>query len=147
MTNTPADLIRRTDEIREHFPHYWRDEQAQAELAAIWGEAINPQGVFVDHPNEVLYDRDGCKASISIGTAKGVFAFGCSYQTPTQGYGSAPSIWDDLFGSYSDARAAAIEFLLARLPTPEGQHEVSERVRIDRMRNAIAAPLRQPSLF
>ena len=35
------DIIRRTDEIREKYPHYWRDEQAQSELRSLWGDAIN----------------------------------------------------------------------------------------------------------
>ena len=143
----PTDLIGRTDDIREKHPHYWRDEVAQAELKAIWGEGINAQGVFVDSPEEVLYDRDGCKSAISIGSASGLYAFGCNFRTPTQGYGEAPSIWGDLFGSHGEARTAAIEYLLKRLPEPIYPHEEGQRAQLARMRNAVADQLRQPSLL
>jgi hypothetical protein len=147
MTSDPNDLIRRTDEIREHYERYWSDEQAKAELKAIWGDAINANGVLVDEQEEVIYNRDGYKAAISIGTANGLFAFGCGFQTPTQGYGGAPSIWDELFDSYAEARTAAIEYLLKRLPEPVYQHEESKQNQLDRMRQAIEDLLRQPSLF
>jgi hypothetical protein len=143
----PDELIRRTNEIKETHPHYWRDDQAQAELAAIWGEAVNAQGVFVDSPDEVLYDRDGYRVTITIGAANGLFAFGCGFRSPTQGYGSAPSIWDDLFGSHGEARTAAIEFLLKQLPQPLYPHEEGQRSQLDRMRQSVTDLLRQPSLF
>jgi hypothetical protein len=144
---TPSVLIRRTDDIREKYPHYWRDETAQAELKALWGDAVNVNGVFVNDPDEVLYNRDGCKAAIRIGTANGVFAFGCEFQTPTQGYGGAPSIWGELFPSHEAARAAAIEHLLEKLPKTFFPHEENLRERIERMREGVADLLRQPSLF
>jgi hypothetical protein len=141
------DLIRRTEDIREKYPHYWRDEQAQAELKALWVDAVNANGVFVNDPDEVLYDRDGCRAVIRIGTANGVYAFGCGFQTPTQGYGSSPSIWGELFASHAEARSAAIDYLLKRLPATFYPHEEHLRGKVERMREAIAAPLLQPSLF
>jgi hypothetical protein len=110
------------------------------------GEGINANGIFVDAPTEVLYDKDGHRASISIGTANGLFAFGCSFKTPTQGYGAAPSIWGELFDSHAGARTAAIECLLKQFPTPLYQHE-NQREQLDRMQQAIADLLRQPSLF
>ena len=147
MTTDPADLIRRTDEILQKHEHYWRDEDARAELKALWGDAINNCGVFLDSPTESLYDRDGYRAAISIGTANGVFAFGCGFRTPTQGYGGAPSICGDLFGSHGAARTAAIEYLLTQLPDPLSPHEENQRVQLDRMREAVGNLLSQPSLF
>ncbi|WP_020472404.1 hypothetical protein [Zavarzinella formosa] len=140
-------LIERTDAIREKYEHYWRDEQAQAELKAIWGDAINANGVFVNAPEEILYDRDGYKAWITIGTANGLHAFGCGFQTPIEGYGNAPSIWDELFETRSEARTAAIRFLLERLPEAKHPHEHAQREQVERMRKAVANELRQPSLF
>jgi hypothetical protein len=143
MTN-PADLIRRTDDIRERYGHYWRDEQAQAELKALWGDAINDCGVFTDCPEEVLYDRDRCKASISIGGANGLFAFGSTYWTPTEGYSAAPSVLGELFDSHDAARTAAIKHLLQRIPSTD-THE--QRQQVGRMQQAVSELLRQPSLF
>jgi hypothetical protein len=143
----PTDLTRCTDDIRERYPHYWRDEQAQAELKALWGDAVNANGVFTNSPEETLYDRDGYRAAITIATANGAFAFGCSFQTPTQGYGGAPSIWEELFTSHAEARTAAIEYLLKRLPEQHYPHEENQRAQLDRMRQAVADLLRQPSLF
>jgi len=142
-----TEIINRTDEIRERYEHYWRDEQAQAELRAVWGDAINANGVFINDHEEVLYNRDGYKAEISIGTANGLFAFGCGFQTPTQGYGGSPSIWDELFNSHGEARTAAIEYLLKRLPEPMYPHEENQRPQLDRMRQAVGELLRQPSFL
>ena len=142
-----AELVRRTDEIADKHPHYWRDEAAQAELRAIWGEGVNANGVFAHAPEEVLFDRDGYKAAITIGAARDLFAFGSSFQTPTQGYGGAPSVWEELYQSHAAARTAAIEFLLKRLPEPIYPHEEGQRGRLDRLRQAVSELLRQPSLF
>ncbi|WP_020471515.1 hypothetical protein [Zavarzinella formosa] len=144
---TAHDLIEQSDNIRENHPHYWRDEQAQAELKALWGDAINAQGVFTGREEEILYDRDGYKAVVSIGTANGVYAFGSSFETPTQGFSDAPSIWDELFETHAEARTAAIGFLLKRLPEAKFPHEHTQREQLDRMRKAVANILRQPTLF
>ena len=83
----------------------------------------------------------------TYGTASGVYAFGCSFRTPTQGYGGAPSVWGDLYGSHGEARTAAIEYQLKRLPVLDCPHEHTQRHHIDRMRQAVANELRQPSLM
>ena len=147
MTPDPDEMARLTDEIREKYPRYWHDEQAWAELKALWGEVINANGVFFDVPDEVLYDRSGYKAVIRIGASNGFFAFGCGYSTPTQGYGGSPSIWEELFASFAEARVAAIEFLLGRLPSRFFPHEEGQRGGVEQMRSAVAAHLRQTSLF
>jgi hypothetical protein len=35
----PNEMLRRTDDIRERYEHFWRDKQAQDELKALWGDA------------------------------------------------------------------------------------------------------------
>jgi hypothetical protein len=122
-TLTSENLICHTEAIRAKNPDYWRNDQAQVELAALWGEAINAHGVFVDFSEEVILSRKGCRASITIGGAHGVFAFGCQYQTSVEGFGYAPSIKGELFFSEGKARSAAIEELKKTKP-----HEISEQV-------------------
>jgi len=146
-TRATDDLLRRTDETRKKVPHSWRDEDARSELEFLWGGAVTPDGVFVKSSEEVLYDGDGCRVSIVIGTARGSYAFGCGYQTPTRGFGFAPSLSGELFASHGGARAAAMNRLFHRLPTPLHQHGERERKRMERMRRALAEPPRRPSPF
>ena len=141
---SPADPIRRVTGVRERFECERADGESVAQLKAIWGDAVNAHGVLVGSAVETVYDRDGCRVEIRIATAHGRFAFGSSFRTPTEGYGSAPSIRGEWFATPAEARAAAIEFVLGRLPrgtdTPDGD-------RIERMRRSVADLLRQPSLF
>ena len=141
------DPLRRTDEIKKNVPHSWRDEDARSELEFLWGDAATPDGIFVESSEEVLYDGDGSRVSIRIGTARGLHAFGCGYQTPTRGFGFAQSPPGELFALHGGARSVATDRLLHRLPTPFHRHEERERKRMERMRQALVEPLRQPSPF
>ena len=146
-TLTPDEAIQKTNDIIERYEQYWRDEQAHAELKALWGDAINDCGVFVPHEEEILFHKDGCRASISIGSAHGCYAFGVHLDLPTEGFGHAPSIFGDLYESREAARTAAIEQIIDRLPKSGSSHEESSQHRIERLREALLGTLRQPSLF
>jgi hypothetical protein len=144
---TPDQRIEQTDAIREQYADWWRNEEAQQKLRQLWGDAINAYGVFVSAAEEVLYDRDGCTAEISIAAAGGMYGFGYRFMTPTQGSGSAPSIWGEFFPCYAQARIAAIDCLLKRLPKHFYLHEEGQRHRIEQMRNVLTGIVAQPSLF
>ncbi len=140
----PADPFRQTARLRERFACERSDGEARAELKAIWGDAINAHGVLLGSAVETVYDRDGCRVEIRIATVYGRFAFGSSFRTPTEGYGGAPSVWEEWFGTHAEARTAAIEFVLGRLPRAV---DPPEEDRVERMRRAVAELSRQPSLF
>jgi hypothetical protein len=144
MTND--DLLAQTDAILEQ-DHWWHEPDLQAKLKAIWGDAINDCGVFINGIEEVLYDKDSCKASVCIGTAHGLYAYGCNFSYPMEGFGHAPSITGELFTSHGEARTSAIESLLKRLPDKQYVHEEGNRVRLDRIRGTLQGLLIQPSLF
>jgi hypothetical protein len=144
---TPDDILRQTAAIMNKYEDWWREDQARAELKALWGDAINDAGVFTHHEDESLYNRDGCKAEVSVGGAHGLYAFGCSFTYPTGGFGNAPSISGDLFPSRDAARTAGIEYLVKRMPKQLFAHEDTHRNRIDHARAALEGLLRQPSLF
>ena len=141
---SPADPIRRATGVHERFECERTDGEGVAKLKAVWGESVNAHGVLVGSAVETVYDRDGCRVEIRIATARGRFAFGSSFRTPTEGYGGAPSVWDEWFGTHAEARTAAIEFVLGRLPRGTDADGVD---RGERMRRAVADLLRQPSLF
>jgi hypothetical protein len=142
-----SDLTLLTAVIREKYEHYWHDKHAQAEMKALWGDAVNSNGVFVESEEETLHDRDGHQAAISISTANGVYAFGWEYRTTTQGGGSAPSVWEGLFSTHAAARAAAIECLLAKIPADAAVVDERQDRHLGRMRHALEGLLRQPSLL
>jgi hypothetical protein len=99
--------------------------------------------VFIDPEEEVLYDRDGVRAAVSIGGACGLYAFGCRFHSPVDGFGHAPSIAGELFSTRDAARAAAIRFLADGLPRDLGPH----RHKIDILRAVLEGAQRQPRLF
>lgn len=144
---TANDIITRTAEIRDKYEQWWRNPDAQQELKAIWGDTINDSGVFVNAEKEILFNRDGYKAEISIGSGCGLFTFGCGYQYPTGGCGSAPSIWDEMFESHGQARTAAIRYLVKKMPEKFYPHENHLQGKMDRMRQTLLGMLNQPSLF
>ena len=141
MTNN--ELIAQTDAIRERYPHWWRDLQAQCELRALWGDAINDVGVLIHAEEETLYNQGNCRAVVRIATENGLFAYGCSYQSSVCGYGHAPDIWGEMFTTRDAARSAAIECLLSKLP--KGDHNGTNQCRT--IRDAIESILAQPTLF
>ena len=141
---SPADPIRRTPGVHERFECERTDGEGVARLKAVWGEAVNAHGVLAGSAVETVYDRDDCRVEIRIATARGRFAFGSSFRTPTEGYGSAPSLRGEWFATPADARAATIEFILGQLPRAVGP---PEKDRVELMRRAVADLLRQPSLF
>ena len=141
---SPADPIRRTAGVRERYECEWSEGDARAELKAIWGDAINAHGVLLGSAAETLYDRDGCRVEIRIVTARGRFAFGSAFRTPMEGYGGSPSVWEEWFDTHAEARTAAIEFVLGRLPRAV---DSPEEDRVERMRRAVAELVRQPSPF
>lgn len=143
----PEDIIRQTDAILQAHEHWRREPDAQAKLKALWGAAINDSGVFANEEEEVLFDKNGCKAVVSIAGANGLYAFGCSFSYPFGGFCRAPSITGELFFSRDTARTAAIQSLLKQLPTQPCSHEKSRRENLHRVRQSLESLLAQPSLF
>ena len=141
---SPADPIRQSARLRERFECERSDGDARAELKANWSDAINAHGVLLGSAVETVYERDGCRVEIRIVTARGRFAFGSSFRTPTEGYGGAPSVWAEWFDTHAEARTAAIEFVLGHLTRAI---DPAEEDRVERMRKAVAELLRQPSPF
>jgi hypothetical protein len=147
MTPEQTEILQRTYDIMDASKDWFRDDQAMANLKALWSDAINENGVFINEEEEILFNRDGCKAEISIGGAHGLYAFGCSFITPTQGYGEAPSICDEFFETRDASRTAAIEHLIKHLPTKFFPNEEGQQPKVERMRAELEGLLRQPSLF
>jgi hypothetical protein len=144
---THEEAIEKTDDIIERYEFWWRDDEALAEMKALWGEAINKHGVFIDREEETLFNRDYCRACISIGHAHGTYAYGASMDHPTSRFGHAPSILGAFYPSREEARTAAIESLIIRIPKREHIHEEANRLKWERMDDALKRLLRQPSLF
>ena len=56
---TVIDLSEQIDDIRSRYPEYWRSDEAQRELQALWGGAdCNDCGVF-ERDETVRIDLDG----------------------------------------------------------------------------------------
>jgi len=141
------ELLAQTAAILDRHEHWWREPEAQAKLKSLWGDAINDCGVFINVEEEVLFDKDGYRAEVSIAEAKGLYAFGVGFTYPLGGYGHAPSISGELFTSRDAARTAAIHHLLHRLPKQLYGHKETHAGKIARYRQRLEGMLSQPSLF
>lgn len=94
---TAIDLSPQLEQIRLKYPEWWRSEEAQRELQALWGNApCNPHGVMQADEEITVELEPQWKASVRIARApNGWYAFATSYAT-AQGGGSSPvSVWND----------------------------------------------------
>jgi hypothetical protein len=95
---TVIDLSPQLDELRLKYPQWWRSEEAQIELQALWGNAeCNEHGVLPAQERiEIeLPAQSQWKAAVKIARApNGWYAFATSYSYALGG-GSAPiSVWN-----------------------------------------------------
>ena len=114
---TAIDLSAQLDALREKYPAWWRSEDAQRELQALWGNAsCNAHGVL-EADEEITIDLEPqWKASVNIARApNGWYAFAVSYSYALGGGGSPISVWNRT--AYT-AREEAIE---------EGIHELKRK--------------------
>lgn len=95
---TVIDLSPQLDEIRLKYPQWWRSEEAQTELQALWGNAdCNKHGVLqtqerieIELPNQAQW-----KAAVNIARApNGWYAFATSYSYVLGGGSSPISVWN-----------------------------------------------------
>ena len=89
---TAIDLSQQLEEIRLKYPEWWRSDEAQRELQALWGNAAcNAHGVL-QADEEITIDLEPqWKASVKIARApNGWYAFAVSYSY-AMGGGSSPT--------------------------------------------------------
>ncbi len=105
---TAIDLSPQLEEIREKYSEWWRSDEAQRELQALWGNTeCNAHGVMEADEEIAIEMEPQWKASVRIARApNGWYAFATSYSYALGG-GSGPiSVWNR--AAYT-ARDEAIE--------------------------------------
>ena len=100
---------------RKFGKRYYLSEEAHRAAADLWGVECNAHGVAAITKKEVLVRVGRCRGVIKAAeTEKGYWLLGLSGETAIGSFGYAPSVWDAVgFPAYEDARAAAIEKLIA----------------------------------
>lgn len=111
---TAIDLSPQLDAIREKYPAWWRSDEAQRELQALWGHAAcNAHGVMDAGETINIELEPQWKASVKIARApNGWYAFATSYSYALGGGTSPISVWNRT--AYT-SRDEAIEAGIAEL--------------------------------
>ncbi len=129
---TAIDLSAQLEEIHLKYPEYWRSEDAQRELQALWGNPpCNEHGVLpTDEEITIELDRQWT-ACVQIARApNGWYAFAMSYDYGLGGGSSPISVWNDTaYTTRQEALEAGIldlkreyqRVLNSPLPEPETQ--------------------------
>ncbi|MGE0278476.1 MAG: hypothetical protein AB7R40_24020 [Nitrospiraceae bacterium] len=93
---TEIDLSPQLEQIREKYPEWWRSEEAQRQLQALWGDAsCNAHGVLEAHEEIAIALEPQWKASVRIARApNGWYAFAVSYSYALGGGTSPISVWN-----------------------------------------------------
>lgn len=155
---TVIDLSQQIDDICSRYPEYWRSEDAQRELQALWGGAdCNDCGVF-ERDEATLIELDGQKSwhgevRIAV-TPNSWHAVSTGNWYGQGGGGSAPSVWNrTAYTTRDEAIAAGINELIATFESirdskgyaPQNQSALAQRM-IETLK-AHLAQSRQLSLF
>lgn len=153
---TSIDLSSQLDEIRLKYPEYWRSEDAQRELRALWGNATcNEHGVIEADEEVTTALQPQWTASVKIAHApNGWYAFAVSYAYGIGGGGAAISVWNDTaYTTRQEALAAGIHELKGnyqRLLNAQGWEPETQKTNAARMISLLDQHLtqsRQLSLF
>jgi hypothetical protein len=152
MTPDPATVSAQVAAIKVRTPDYWRDEPGFAEVLALWGGGHNDCGVFMHGERELVAQQGQASAEVIVAQSpSGLFAFGIRFSSPISGFGYAPSIWAEPFGSREEARNAAIATLLNGLGNAPRSYSLSKQNRedFDRMGKQLRAQMgpKQRGLF
>ena len=154
---TVIDLSAQLDDIRR-YPEYWRSDEAQRELQALWGGTdCNDCGVF-ERGETIRIPLDGQKSwygELRIAVApNGWHAISVSHWYGQGGGGSSPSVWNrTAYTTRDEAVAAGINKLIATFEgvrdwkgsAPQNQSALAQRM-IETLK-AWLSHSRQLSLF
>ena len=155
---TVIDLSDQLDDIRSRYPEYWRSDEAQHEVQALWaGAECNDCGVF-ERDEIILIELDGQKSwygEVRMAVApNGWHAIATSHWYGEGGGGSAPSVWTPIaYTTRDEAVAAGITKLIATFEgvrdwkgsAPANQSSVAQRM-IETLK-AYLSQSRQLTLF
>ena len=154
---TVIDLSGQLDDICRRYPEYWRSDEAQRELQALWGGAVcNDSGVF-ERDENIRIDLDDTQwyGEVRVAVApNGWHAISTSYWYGQGGGGSSPSVWNcTAYTTRDEAVAAGITKLIATFEgvrdckgyAPQNQSDLAQRM-IETLK-AYQSYSRQLSLF
>lgn len=153
---TAIDLSPQLEEIRLKYPEWWRSEDAQRELQALWGNAAcNAHGVLAADEEITIELEPQWKATVKIARApNGWYAFATSYAYALGGGTSPISVWNDTAHTTRDEALEAgireLKRIYQRLLDWQGWAPQTQKTNAARMIELLDRSLiqsRQMSLF
>lgn len=150
------DLSPQLEKIRSKYPEWWRSDEAQRELQALWGNVpCNAQGVMQADEEITIELEPQWEASVKLARApNGWYAFATSYAY-AQGGGSSPiSVWNRTAHTTRDEALEAgimeLKLTYQRLLDCQGWAPQTQKTNASRMIELLdryAIQSRQLSLF